>query len=98
MNELIRDANENANDNGDNDIIPTQAVPPASQSHTTAQRRISLALLFSFADLSSAKIDLIHTHPVVTCVTLPNMGPIPLNGHFAMGTSFTENIIWLAYE
>jgi hypothetical protein len=54
MNELIRDANEDANDNGDNYIIPTQAVPPASQSRTTAQRRISLALLFSFADPSSA--------------------------------------------
>jgi hypothetical protein len=47
-------------------------------------------------EYKSGKIDLIHTHPVVTCVTLPNMGPIPLNSHFAMGTSFTENLIWLA--
>ena len=48
MNELIQDANDDADD----DIIPTQAVP-SSRSRTAAQRCIPLALHFSFADPSS---------------------------------------------
>ena len=54
MNELIQDANDDTNDDSnDDDIIPTQAVP-SSQSRTAAQHPIPLALLFSFADPSSA--------------------------------------------
>jgi hypothetical protein len=56
MAELIRDANEDGDgDNSDNgNVGPTQAVPPTHRrSRTATQRRISLALLFSFTDLST---------------------------------------------
>ena len=56
MAELIRDANEDGDgDNSDNSNVgPTQAVPPTHRrSRTGTQRRISLALLFLFTDLST---------------------------------------------
>jgi hypothetical protein len=56
MNDLIRDANEDANGDEDDTPTPTQAVPPTPRrSRTAGQRRIPLALLFSFVpgDLSS---------------------------------------------
>ena len=53
MNELIHDADEDAND--EDDVAPTQPVPPMRPgARTPAQRRIPLALLFSFTDVSSA--------------------------------------------
>jgi hypothetical protein len=45
--------------------------------------------------LYKAKIDLTHTHPVVTCVTLPNIGTIPLIGGLVVSPSFTKNLISL---
>ena len=42
------------------------------------------------------KIGHIHTHPVVAYVTLSNIEPISLNGHFTSVTCFAKNLISLA--
>jgi hypothetical protein len=46
--------------------------------------------------LNPFKIGRVHTHLVVTCVTLPNIGPISLNDHFTSESCFAENLISLA--
>jgi hypothetical protein len=59
MTDLIQDASEDGNSHDDdkNNTVPTQAAPPTiRQSRTAAQRHISLALLFSFMDPSSATL------------------------------------------
>ena len=56
----------------------------------------SLVLSFKCESSASAKIGHVHIHPVVMCVTLPNMGPIALNSHFTRATHFAENLISLA--